>query len=189
MEQLPRIELPEEATLTLSLTLTLTLTDDQQVQFDFETEERACRPFPPEIAIVSGKGSRPDGVMWSMETQTVVWIELTSPWEENRDKNHELKMIRYNQLAIDLREGKHVGNIKWRVIPLYVEVGCRGTVNQRPWYGMCNDLEFTQTITRRITEAATQTALWCSYFIFLCRFVKVWEQRPLMGASVWKGTR
>ena len=61
--------------------------DDWQVQFDFETEERACRPFPPEIAIVSGKGSRPDGVMWSMETQTVVWIELTSPWEENRDKN------------------------------------------------------------------------------------------------------
>ena len=163
--------------------------DDWQVQFDFETEERACRPFPPEIAIVSGKGSRPDGVMWSMETQTVVWIELTSPWEENRDKNHELKIIRYNQLAIDLREGKHVGNIKWRVIPLYVEVGCRGTVNQRPWYGMCNDLGFTQTITRRITEAATQTALWCSYFIFLCRFVKVWEQRPLMGASVWKGTR
>ena len=47
-----------------------------------------------------------------METQTVLWIELTSPWEENRDKNHELKMIRYNQLAIDLREGKHVGNIK-----------------------------------------------------------------------------
>ena len=57
-------------------------------------------------------------------------------------------MIRYNQLAIDLREGKHVGNIKWRVIPLYVEVGYRGTVNQRPWYGMCNDLGFTQTITR-----------------------------------------
>ena len=132
-----------------------------------------------------------------METQTVVWIELTSPWEENRDKNRELKIIRYNQLAIDLREGKHVGNIKWRVIPLYVKVGCRGTVNQRPWYGICNDLGFTQTITRRITqtitrritEAATQTALWCSYFVFLFRFVKVWELRPLMGASVWKGTR
>ena len=59
-----------------------------------------------------------------------------------------------------------MGNIKWRVIPLYVEVGCRGTVNQRPWYGMCNDLGFTQTITRRITEAATQTALWCSYLYF-----------------------
>ena len=86
-------------------------------------------PFPPEIATVPGKGSRPDGVMWSMETQTVVWIELTSPWEENRDKNHELKMIRYNQLAIDLREGKHVGNIKWRVIPLYVEVALQ------TWHG------------------------------------------------------
>ena len=44
------------------------------------------------------------------------------------------------QLAIDLREGKHVGNIKWRVIPLYVEVGCQGTVNQRPWYYYKHDM-------------------------------------------------
>ena len=38
-----------------------------------------------------------------METKAVVWIELTSPWEENL-KNHDLKKRRYNQLAIDLRE-------------------------------------------------------------------------------------
>jgi len=163
--------------------------DDWQVQFDFETEERECRPFPPEIAVVSGEGSRPDGVMWSMETKTVVWIELTSPWEENLKKNHDLKKRRYNQLAIDLREGKHVGGIKWRVIPLCVEVGCRGTISKGPWYGMCSRLGFTKTITRRVTQAATETALWCSYYIFLQRFVKVWEERPLMGASVWEGTR
>ena len=163
--------------------------EDWQVQFDFETEEKVCRPFPSEIAIVSGEGSRPDGVMWSMETKTLVWIELTSPWEENSKKNHDLKRARYNQLAIDLREGKHVGGIKWRAIPLYVEVGCRGTINQGPWYGMCSSLSFTPAITRRVTQAAEVTALWCSYYIFLCRFVKVWEQKTLMGAAVWKGTR
>ena len=37
------------------------------------------RPFPSEIAVVSGPGSRPDGVIWSMQTKTVIWIELTSP--------------------------------------------------------------------------------------------------------------
>lgn len=163
--------------------------DDWKVQFDFETEEAECKRFPPEIAIVSGEGSRPDGVMWSMETRTVVWIELTSPWEENEKKNHELKKVRYNQLAIDLREGKHVGGIKWRVIPIYVEVGCRGSVNEGPWYGMCHSLSFTKTITRRVTAAAKDTALWCSYYIFLCRFVKVWEARSLMGETVWEGTR
>ena len=124
-----------------------------------------------------------------METKTVVWIELTSPWEENLKGNHDLKKRRYNQLAIDLREGKHVGGIKWRVIPLCVEVGCRGTINKGPWYGMCGKLGFTKAITRRVTQAAAETALWCSYYIFLQRFVKVWEERPLMGASMWESTR
>ena len=161
--------------------------DDWKVQFDYETEGRDHVPFPAEIAIVSGEGSRPDGVMWSMETKTVVWIELTSPWEENSKKNHDLKKARYNSLAIDLREGKHVGGIKWRVIPLCVEVGCRGTVNEGPWYGMCRRLGFTKTITRRVTNAAKETAVWCSYHIFLCRFMKVWEKKALMGATVWNG--
>ena len=162
---------------------------DWKVQFDFEDEEGVCAPFPPEIAIVSGPGSRPDGVMWSMETKTVVWIELTSPWEENLRKNHDLKKGRYNQLAIDLREGKHVGGIKWRVVPLCVEVGCRGAINEGPWFGMCRRLGFTKTITRRVTQAAQETAVMCSYYLFLSRFVKLWEQRPRMGVPIWKGTQ
>ena len=60
--------------------------DDWKVQFDYENEDEMCIAFPPEIAIVSGEGSRPNGVMGSMETKTVVWIELTSPWEDNCDK-------------------------------------------------------------------------------------------------------
>ena len=83
----------------------------------------------------------------------------------------------------------HVEGIRWRVIPLYVEVGCRGTINKGPWYGMCSALGFTKSITNRVTEAAEDTALQCSYHIFLCRFEKVWEQRPLMGAAMWKGTQ
>ena len=86
--------------------------DDWKVQFDSENEEGVSSPFPPEIAIVSGEGSRPDGVMWSMETKTIVWIELTSPWEDNYDKNHELAITRYNKLAIGLRECKHIGGTR-----------------------------------------------------------------------------
>ena len=89
-------------------------------------------PFPPEIAIVSGEGSRPDGVMWSMEPKTVVWIELTRPWEDNCDNIHEPKITRYNKLAIGLREGKHIGRTRWRAIPLYVEVKCRGNRERGP---------------------------------------------------------
>ena len=52
-----------------------------------------------------------------MQTETVIWIELTSPWEENLTKKHFEKMDKYNKLAIDFREGKHHG-VKWTVVPL-----------------------------------------------------------------------
>ena len=80
---------------------------DWKVEFDFEDQDGVSAPFPPEIAVVSGEGSRPDGVMWSVEPKTIVWIELTSPWEKNLRKNHDLKKGRYNELVIALREGKH----------------------------------------------------------------------------------
>ena len=59
--------------------------DDWRVQFDANDKGVSVkeRPFPSEIAVVSGPGSHPDGVIWSMQTKTVIWIELTSPWEEN----------------------------------------------------------------------------------------------------------
>ena len=67
---------------------------DWQVQFDLDMESGSSKtwhklwhlPFPPEIAVVSGRGSRPDGVIWSTSTKTVIWIELTSPWTENVKK-------------------------------------------------------------------------------------------------------
>ncbi len=44
-----------------------------------------------------------------METKTVIMLELTSPWEENFGKRHKQKMRKYNQLVLDLEEGKHNG--------------------------------------------------------------------------------
>ena len=64
------------------------------------------RPFPPEVGSPGGIGSRPDGIIWSMKSKTVIWIELTSPWEENPLKNDMLKTKRYNQLEIDRARGQ-----------------------------------------------------------------------------------
>ena len=77
-----------------SLALLLKSADDWKVQFDVNHEGVSVkeRPFPTEIAVVSGLGSRPDGVIWSLQTKTVIWIELTSPWEENFTKKHFEKM-------------------------------------------------------------------------------------------------
>ena len=53
--------------------------DDWKVQFDVNDKGVSVkkRPFPSKIAV--GPGSRPDGVIWSMQTKTVIRIELTSP--------------------------------------------------------------------------------------------------------------
>ena len=71
-----------------------------------------------------------------MQTKIVIWIELTSPWEENLTEKHFEKMDKYNKLAVDLREGKHHG-VKWTVVPLCVEVGARGAINEQSWNWMC----------------------------------------------------
>ena len=101
------------------------------------------RPFPSVIAVVSGPGSRPDGVIWSMQTQTVMLIGLTRPWEENPTKKHFEKVEKYNKVAIDLREGKHHG-VKCTVVPLCVEVEARGAINGQPWNWMCKQLGFSK---------------------------------------------
>ena len=87
-----------------------------KVQFDVNDEGALGkqRPFLTEIAVVSGPGSRPNGVIWCMHTKTVIWTEVMSPWEENLADKHFEKMERCNKLAIDLREGKRHG-VKWTV--------------------------------------------------------------------------
>ena len=112
----------------------------KQREGDHSAGYRTSLPFPPEIA-VSGIGSRPDGVIWSMSCKTVIWIELASPWEENMSKRHFEKKNKYNQLALDLRNPHRVGGA-WTVFPFEVEVGARGAINEQPWSYMCSKLGF-----------------------------------------------
>ena len=86
----------------------------------------------------------------SYNSLALIWIDLTSPWEENLIKKSFEKMATYNKLAIDLREGKHNG-VKWRVGPLCVEVGARGAVNEQPWIWMCKRLRFSKCSKRQLT--------------------------------------
>ena len=84
------------------LTEVLANSVDWKLMFDInapEFEQSKERPFPPEI--LACPGSRPDGVIWSCSAKTVIWIELTSPWEDNMTLRHHEKLSRYNQLKID----------------------------------------------------------------------------------------
>ena len=64
----------------------------------------------------------PDIVAWSDSKKSVLLIELTVPWEENREEAHERKKNRYESLRADCVEKGWICH----VIP--IEVGCRGFI-------------------------------------------------------------
>ena len=142
--------------------------NDWKIQFDLEldslTSPKRAKAFPSEIAVVSGEGSCPDGVVWSMETKTVIMLELTSPWEENFDKWHKRKMRKYNQLVLDLEEGKHNG-VKWNAQLLCVEIGARGALHEMAWGRMCGTFGITKGTRKALRDAMQDAAIQCSHFI------------------------
>ena len=121
-------------------------------------------------------GQIPDGVIWSASTKTVVWIELTSPWEENMSTWHDQKKSNYNRLKIDCEaQGRTVHD-------LYVEVGCRGHVYQ-PFDYVFDVLGFTKSERRQLKKTVEETALVCSYLIWVHRYKIHWEERSLLDVS------
>ena len=61
--------------------------------------------------------------MFSDKPKAVMWLELTSPWENNLTESYIPKKNGYNKLGSECRsEG-------WSVIPLHVEVAARGHIN------------------------------------------------------------
>lgn len=153
---------------------------DWQLQFDMTVPSHGQskeRPFPPEILPTSGK--RPDAVIWSLSIKTVIWIELTSPWEDNMTLRHAEKKARYNQLKIDCEA------LGWKVHPLCVEVGCRGHVAQS-YNWMCSVLGFTKEEQRQLKWELERTAEHCSHAIVVARYQRVWEPKPLLDVSRWQ---
>ena len=123
------------------------LSDDWELQFDLQPQDGCdkdeCRPkvpFPPHIAAAS---RRPDGVMWSDKLKTVMWIELTSPWEENMTHWYFEKHDKYREI-VNAAEGNG-----WKVVPLCVEVGARGYINNK-WTHMVRALKLDKGANKRL---------------------------------------
>ena len=107
----------------------------------------------------------------------MVWIELTSPWEENMTTWHDQKKSNYNQLKIDCEAQG------WTVHALYVEVGCRGHVREQPFDYVFRVLGFTKSERRQLKKTVEETALVCSYLIWVHRYKIHWEERSLLDVS------
>ena len=115
-----------------------------------------------------------------MQTKTVIWIELMSRWEEHLIKKHFEKVDKYNKLAIDLREGKPHG-VKWMVVSHCDEVEARGAINEQPWNWMCKRLGFSKC-SKSADPGGSRCCSSCSYFIFLCDFLRTWKPQALVDA-------
>ena len=101
-----------------------------------------------------------DIVIYSLKLRKVILIELTCPAEMNIEKMHSEKISRYEGLLKDCI------NAGCKVHRFAIEVGPRG-------YGACSlrsclsRLGFTQKTVRHIIKKASDTALRCSFWIWL----------------------
>ena len=85
--------------------------NDWKVSADLKTSLQ----FPVHIVQTE---KRPNIVAWSDSNKSVILIELTDPWEENREEALERKKNRYETLRADCVEKGWI----YHVIP--IEAGC-----------------------------------------------------------------
>ena len=97
---------------------------------------------------------KPDTVLVSQQSKTLVVIELTFPWEENCEETHERNSLKYTDLIADCKDKG------WNVWLFPLEVGCRGFPAQSVWklltrLGMSGRTH--KTTTRILGEADQRT--------------------------------
>jgi hypothetical protein len=116
---------------------------------------------------------RPDLIIWSRRTKTVIFGELTCPWEENITKANQRKNLRYSELA-DL-----VRLAGWTVHLLPFEVGCRGFV-AISFRKLLSKIAFPPRQTSDIVKRVSLTTLQASYIIYKARHGHQWHEFDLV---------
>ena len=94
--------------------------DDWELIFDVNYEQGKQRKNSPFPAHITTTDKRPDGVMFSDKLKTVMWLELTSPWEDNLTDAYVRKKAKYNALETQCKSAG------WTVIP-NLRSRCSGT--------------------------------------------------------------
>ena len=116
---------------------------------------------------------RPDLIIWSRRTKTVILGELTCPWEENITKANQRKNLKYSDLADLIRlEG-------WKVHLLPFEVGCRGFV-ATSFYKLLSKIAFPPRQTSDIVKRVSLITLQASYIIYKARHGQQWHEFDLV---------
>jgi hypothetical protein len=131
-----------------------------------QQDKKSCPvPFPPHIAITD---KRPDIVLHSPSSHTVVMIELTCPIEDNIEGAYaSSKRGRYAKL-----EKECIAN-GWSTHLFTVAVGSRGYCTESLRTCLL-DLGLNRAQVNTTTKEVSSKASWCSYLIYSRRNNKEW---------------
>lgn len=110
--------------------------------------------FPQDVAV---SPLRPDMVLLSRSTKTIIIAELTVPWEERLDVSHQLKKAKYQDLVDE-------ATLKgWHATIFPIEVGCRGFPAKSVRYFLQRvglEPKRLKKATRDIAAAAESSSRW-----------------------------
>jgi hypothetical protein len=118
--------------------------------------------------LIKESGLRPDMVLISDSSRTVVIIELTVPYESNMSGSHELKKAKYEGLTSEIqRRG-------YRTWLFAVEVGARGLAGATV-YNLLQRLGLSGQARSRYLKQVAETAEKASCWIWTKRNEKNWS--------------
>ena len=121
--------------------------------------------FPQEITCTR---QRPDMLIISKRTKSIVLLELTIPWEERIEEAYERKMTK-NQGLVDDCKAKG-----WKTWCFPFEIGCRGFVGRSAHRAM-SAIGLTGRDKARMLREAGDQAERASNWLWLKRENPVWS--------------
>ena len=119
---------------------------------------------------------RPDILIFSKQSRSVILIELTCPGEESIPAKHIEKEARYLKLMEQIRQRE------WHVQTFAVEAGARGFV-ARSMHTCFRKLGFTPRQASRTCKSVSLIVAKCSHTIWLLHKQKDWRKRQLLSRT------
>ena len=136
--------------------------NDWKIQVDFKNKSTV---FPPVICATS---QRPDVVLWSVLSRTVILLELTCPAEEGIAAAQIRKGERYSELVKQITDTKI-----WKARLLTIEAGARGLIASST-YRAFRVLGFNTAQSKALVKRLSEVVVRCSYAIYLAHNTPVW---------------
>jgi len=121
--------------------------------------------FPPSIYATN---QRPDGVIWSKMSRSVILLELTCCAEEGLKAAQLRKEVRYQELIENVRASG------WRAELLTIEVGARGLIGNRCFRAFVK-LGLSSSVSSSLCKTLSIVVARCSYAIYLAHSSLTWS--------------